>query len=70
MSELAYRPARIDGTAWCRVRREWNAAADLGHGHTVNARKQLAVKLGMTFDTLQRWAKRCGWHRQMHNGRL
>jgi hypothetical protein len=69
VSVLSYRPEHIDGPKWCEVRREWNAAAEMARGRTMVARKELALRLGMTFDTLQRWAKRCGWQRQRHNGR-
>lgn len=64
--EILYRPRGMDGTRWNDVRRRWNAAAELPEGSTA-ARRALAEELRMSFDTLQRYAKRCGWRRQGQN---
>jgi hypothetical protein len=63
----AFRPAGVDGLTWSRIRREWNAAAD-HPGKSTQIRKAIAVSLGMTYERLGRWAKRCGWLRQQRNG--
>lgn len=65
----AYRPAGVDGTQWSQARRDWIAAAE-HRGQTEQLRTAIALRLGLSFERLRRWARRNGWPgMQRHNGR-